>query len=165
MNRTKLVFSIFLGILCIASCEKDDICVDGDTPLLVIRFYDKDDTTLLKTVPALEVRGLNGSDTLGVIANASLDSIAIPLRVDQGGTSFIFSQNPDEEDETTLNMDNITFNYETRELFVSRACGFIVNYDSLSATAIIDDSLWIEEIRIVTPLVENASSAHVKILH
>ncbi len=164
MKHLKIALLVCLGILFFSACEKDDICIDGDTPLLVIRFYDRDDTTLVKAVPSLVVRGLDGTSELDVIANASSDSIAIPLRVDQGSTSFLLSQNPTEDD-TTLNSDTITFDYETQEIFISRACGFVVNYDSLSGTTVADDSLWIREIRIDSTFIENSNSAHVKILH
>ncbi len=163
--RIALILVLFIGILGISACEKDDICVDADTPLLVIRFYDKDDTTLVKEVPSLIVNGLIGTEAQGVISNASLDSIAIPLRIGEGSTSFTLSQNPDSDDETTLNVDTVTFDYETKELFVSRACGYIANYDALTGTLATDAAPWISEIRIVTPLIENSSSAHVKILH
>ncbi len=163
--RTALVLVLFIGILGISACEKDDICVDADTPLLVIRFYDKDDTTLVKEVPSLVVKGLDGTEEQAVISNAALDSIAIPLRIGQGSTSFTLSQNPDADDETMLNVDTVTFDYETKELFVSRACGYIANYDALTGTFAADAVPWISEIRIVTPLIENSSSAHVKILH
>ena len=39
---SKPVRFLLLLFLILLSCEKDDICVDGDTPHLIIRFYDKD---------------------------------------------------------------------------------------------------------------------------
>ena len=165
MNKFKIALIVVLGIVAFSACEKDDICVDGDTPLLVLRFYDKDDTTEVKAVSDLEVKGLNGTEALAAIPNASADSIVIPLRADTGTTSFSLSRNLTPTDENTANIDTITFNYETREIFVSRACGFIVNYDGLNGSTASDADVWIDEIRIVTPLVENSSSAHVKILH
>ena len=90
MYKQKIAFIVFLGILAFSSCEKDDICVDGNTPLLVIRFYDNADTTLVKSVPNMVVRGIIEQDSLlPIIANVSGDSIAIPLRSDAGTTRFL----------------------------------------------------------------------------
>ena len=41
-----LLLFVFIAI---SACEKDDICVDGDTPLLIIRFYDAADSATLKS--------------------------------------------------------------------------------------------------------------------
>ncbi len=149
-----------------AACEKDDICVDGDTPLLVIRFYDVADTTLLKSVSGLVVSGLaSDGSVVGVIPNAGTDSIAIPLRIGEASTSFILSRNLTPDDETTENMDTLAFDYETQEVFISRACGFVANYNNLTNTLTTDSDNWIQDITIVTPSVENSTTAHVKIFH
>lgn len=163
MNRLKIPFIILLGILSFSACEKDDICIDADTPSLVIRFYDILDTTEFKEVQNLVVRGVTSSGALdSIITNASLDSIVLPLRTDSNNTSFTISRQTDILD---INVDTLTISYDTKEIFKSRACGFIVNYDALQATVQQDDSVWIRETIITTPLIENTASAHVKILH
>ena len=48
MKKIHIGLLLLLGIIFISSCEKDDICVEGDTPLLVIEFYDAEDTSTLK---------------------------------------------------------------------------------------------------------------------
>ncbi|NNE76744.1 MAG: hypothetical protein HKN31_06685 [Pricia sp.] len=163
MHKLKVPLIILLGILSFSACEKDDICSDADTPRLILRFYDISDTTELKDVQNLVVRGLNDSGVQdSIIANAALDSIVLPLRVNSPSTSFTISRQTDILD---INIDTLTFNYEAKEIYTSRACGFIVNYDALEATVKQDDSVWIQETRIITSLVENTASAHVKILH
>lgn len=165
MKKTTVVLIFLLGIISFSSCEKDDICVDGDTPLLIVRFYDSQDITQTKEVPGLQVNGLIiGSDTLEILTNASLDSIALPLRAAETSTSFLISQTLSEDDPT--NFDVLTFSYGVNEVFVSRACGFVANYDALEGSASSEgDAPWINEIQIVTPLVENSTAAHVKIFH
>ncbi len=165
MKVIKITALILLSLLIFFSCEKDDICVDGDTPLLVIRFYDKDNPEEVKPVTTLVVRGLNGTDTLGIITNISSDSIAIPLRPNMDSTVFTLSENLTPTDESSVNVDTITFSYETQEVFVSRACGFIANYDTLLGDNTDEVDPWITDIQIINPLVENSNSAHVKILH
>jgi hypothetical protein len=163
MNRIRIIFFIVLGIISFAACEKDDICVDGDEPLLVIRFYDVTDTTELKDVTNLEVRGLISPDTLDVISNADLDSIAIPLRADASFTSFVISRQ--ESSDETENIDVLTFSHETKDVFISRACGYIANYENLSTDLTVDSDNWIESIEIVNTIIENSDTAHVKIFH
>ncbi len=163
MNKIRITFFIVLGIISFAACEKDDICVDGDEPLLVIRFYDVTDTTEFKDVTNLEVRGLISPDTLDVISNADLDSIAIPLRADASFTSFVISRQ--ESSDNTENIDVLTFNHETKDVFISRACGFIANYENLSTDLTTDSDNWIESIEIVNTTIENSDTAHVKIFH
>lgn len=160
MKKLKIPLIILLGILSFSACEKDDICIDADTPRLIIRFYDIADTTEFKDVANMVVRGLLPSGAQDTIPNTALDSIVLPLRVDVPSTSFTISRRTD-----TINIDTITFDYERREIYQSRACGYIVNYDSLRANVVQDDSVWIQETRITTPLVENTASAHVKIFH
>ena len=60
------------------ACEKDDFCTTTPvTPNLVIRFYDKDDITSVKSVSRLSVIAQSKTDSL--ISTRSLDSIVIPL--------------------------------------------------------------------------------------
>ncbi len=161
-----VVILIIIILLSVSACEKDDICVDGNTPLLVIRFYDAQDTTALKTVSSLVVRGFLPEGGLqDLIPNASLDSIALPLRVGENNTTFYIAQNLTPNDTTTINIDILTFNYLTREVFVSRACGFVANYGDLSSTLETSADNWIERVEIVDTLVANSTSAHVKVFH
>ncbi|WP_149276868.1 DUF6452 family protein [Pareuzebyella sediminis] len=162
MNKQKIVLFLMVGILAFSACEKDDICVDADTPRLVVRFYDITDTTEFKDVQNLIVRGLTTSGAQDTIINSALDSIVLPLRVNENSTSFTLSRQTSIDD---INIDTITFTYEAKEIFISRACGYIVNFDGLQTTVVQDDSVWIQETRIITPLIENTASAHVKILH
>jgi len=162
MNKLQFPLIILLGILSFSACEKDDICIDADTPQLIIRFYNITDTTEFKDVQNLVVRGLLPSGSKDTIANIALDSIVIPLRTDASSTSFALTR---QLSITDINVDTLVISYDIKEIFESRACGYIVNYDALEATVKPDDSVWIQETRITTSLIENTASAHVKILH
>ena len=68
----------------VSSCEKDDICVDGDTPLLVLGFFDVNDTTAAKAVPSIRIKSIDidsvlTNSTFGDRSN-SPDSLQVPLR-------------------------------------------------------------------------------------
>lgn len=156
----------------VSSCEKDDICVDGDTPLLVIGFFDIADTTLVKNVASIRIRNI---DIDSILTNSSFsdrsespDSLQVPLRSTATTTMYqIISESADDE-ETELetgNIDTLTISYELGEAFVSRACGFVTNYNNISVTLAEGAENWIQDIKVVQPNVENTNTIHVKIFH
>ena len=167
MNRLKIAFIIVLGIISFAACEKDDICVDGDTPLLVIRFYNATDTASTKNVTTLRVKGLGQSSNVDTFADRSTaDSLSIPLRPDSPNTTYLLIANSADEEEVEIgNTDTLTINHQTKEVFVSRACGFIANYENITPDLTTDSDNWINNIEVVSSTVENSETAHVKIFH
>ncbi|MEM9001321.1 MAG: DUF6452 family protein [Bacteroidota bacterium] len=169
MNKIIPVLFLALAICYLSSCEKDDICVDSDTPLLVIGFFDVEDTLVSKNVSLLRVRALGfdtSPDTFTDRSN-SLDSIGIPLQIDTTSTSYVFITDSEDDDEgnETGNIDTLSFDYVLQEVFVSRACGFVGNFEGLTETLQTDSDNWIQNIQIVTPNIENSGSIHVKIFH
>ena len=171
MLRTKLALLILLSCLSFSACEKDDICVDGDTPLLVVRFYDFENQTEFKAVPALRVVGVGSSFTVDTFTDrTSLDSIGLPLKVDDTATVFDLILNSADDDDDfvappTSEDAALTFTYTTQEEFKSRACGFVMNFENLAQTLATDTDNWIKQIEIDTSVVANSASAHVKIFH
>ncbi|WP_405416043.1 DUF6452 family protein [Maribacter sp. Asnod1-A12] len=168
MKNFQIGLLLFLAIISISSCEKDDICVEGDTPLLLIEFYDIEDTTTLKEVRTLRVVGVGQTETVSTFTDRStVSSISIPLKTDDTSASFIFiSESTDSDDGLeTGNLDTINFSYSRIENFLSRGCGFVVNYDELAANTITDADNWIQDIEITQSLVTNSDSTHVKIFH
>ncbi len=167
MNKLKIAFIICLGIIFFSACEKDDICVDGSTPLLVVRFYDEADTANTKSVTTLRVVGLGQTSTVNTYADRSTaDSLAIPLNPSSPSTTYLLIANSADEDEVEIgNTDTLTIIHETKEVFISRACGFVANYDNLETNLTADGDIWIKDIEIISATVQNSESAHVKIFH
>ncbi len=168
MRSFRIGILLFLSIIVVASCEKDDICVEGDTPLLVIEFYNINDTSALKTVPTIRVVGVGQNVTVNTVADrTALNTISIPLKTDVDVTSFIIiSASASAEDGSeTGNIDTVNFSYKRLEDFLSRGCGFVVNYDSLQANLSADTNNWIKDIEIIRAQVINSDSTHVKIFH
>ena len=166
---TILVFCS-LALLCAfitVSCEKDDICVDGDTPLLIIRFYDQADPESTKSVNGIRVIGVgNGSPVNTFSDRSTLDSIGLPLRLDMGATDFVLIRDSEDDNGMEIgNTDTLQFTYTPGRSFVSRACGFIGQYEELSSQLTADTDNWIQSIEITSPLVQSIDSAHVKIFH
>lgn len=170
MNKLKSVLISLLGIITFWACEKDDICIEGDTPQLVIRFYDIENPTEFKEVPGLRVVGAGKGITVNTFSDRSnLDSIAIPLNPGENISEFLFIMDSadDEDGFEAGNIDGLNFSYEIQEEFLGRACGFIANYDNLGSTTSPDSENWIQNIEIAKALVkkEDTLSAHVKIFH
>jgi hypothetical protein len=167
LKKLSLIWLIFLGSLFYFACEKDDICADGDTPLLIIRFYDAENVTEFKTVPNLRVVGIGqGNPVTTFNDRTTIDSIGIPLRINEPDTGFMLILNSAGEDGAeTGNIDTLSFSYDTREVYISRACGFVANYDALTDDLTSGSDNWIQNIEIVSSLVQKQDSAHVKIFH
>jgi len=172
MKKIIPILLIAATLYFVSSCEKDDICVEGDTPLMVIGFFNIDDTTAAKRVPSIRIRSI---DIDSVLSNASFsdrsnspDSLQVPLRSNATTTMYQIISNSADDDETdqeTGNIDTLTISYELGEAFISRACGFVVNYNNITVTVPESAENWIQDIKVVQPNVENTNNIHVKIFH
>jgi hypothetical protein len=151
----------------LGGCEKDDICVDGDTPLLIIKFLDDENPEDSKNVNQLRVLGLGQDDVVDTFADrTTLDSIAIPLRPGETQTTFIFILDSADEEELEIgNRDTIRFDYNTREVFISRACGFVAQYEDLESELQEGSENWIRNIEVENAFVQNPDTTHVSIFH
>ena len=173
MTRTpcKKLASYFLAFALVflfgTACEKDDICVDGDTPLLLIVFRDTADSALSKTVNFLRVMAVGQENPVSTIADRSaLDSIAIPLNLEAGFTEYIFiADSADENEMETGNKDTVRFTYTVSPDFVSRACGFVGRFEGLTIDVTPDTLNWIQEAEVRIPDIIKQDSAHVTIFH
>ena len=175
MRRIPIILVILVLIINFSSCERDDICIDGDTPLLIVGFFDIDDTTEFKPVNSLRIISLNNntifSSSTFTDQSTVSDSIFIPLQIDASSTeyTFIIDSDGDEtasEESETGNMDDLLFSYIVGEQFVSRACGFVANYNDLSIAPTFDDDNFIQRVTIVdTNITNNPTTINVKIFH
>lgn len=172
MKKILPILLIACFLIYFSSCEKDDICVEGDTPLLVIGFFDIADTATAKEVPSLRITAIDNNTVLDNDSfndrAASPDSLSVPLRIDATNTSYAFIMDSADDAETELetgNSDTLIISYTNREAFVSRACGFVMNYDGVSIALPESANNWIQDIRIVQSTVENSNNIHVKIFH
>ena len=160
----KKILLLFLGLLLLNGCERDDICIDDITPRLVIRLYNAEDITSFKPVTDIEVQ-LIGIDTIytGETITTSTDSIAIPLRVDQNFTQFFLTKNKNSD--TDKNTDTLTITYTLNPVFVGRSCGYKDIFSAVTYKTESDDNSWIKNIESVSSTIENEDQAHVKIYH
>lgn len=150
----KNIVFILVVLSCIA-CEPDDICIEETpgTPQLILRFYDAQNPTVRKPVNSLEIQGI-GSD---IVQNLSdIDSVAIPLKIVENQTEFIFKNN-----EQT---DIIRFSYTSNNVYISRSCGYQSVFN-LASASIDQPQSWIQELVINTSEIINENQAHVTLLY
>ncbi len=156
-----------------SSCEKDDIC-DANTPTtprLVIGFYDFLNPSVLKNVSNLKVVG--EGMTNGILFNGNQttngNTISIPLKTVGTTTTYSFTLNSGNTNPALVDEDIIKFDYTTRELFVSRACGYKTIF-TLNPTnpythtdPMAPNQKWMKFISVEKSNIENENETHIKI--
>ncbi len=156
--------SIFLTILIfLFACEPDDICLSeiDDTPKLLIGFYDKNSGNL-KEVENLKIQGLDNDQ---IYVFETIDSIGIPLINNKNLTTFNLTKNFEEDDVDSGNNDKMFVNYNPNWIYISRACGYITNYDIDNLIIENDIENWIIDSEIITYSIKDEENIHVKIYH
>ena len=162
----KKLLSIVVLCLFLYGCEKDDICTPETptTPRLIIEFYSIVNTSVLKEVANLEVKGEGASS---VINFNLVSKIELPLKTNEDVTNYNFTINSTSE-APVFNVDKIKINYTRKDIYISRACGFKTYFSLNLLNPIIqtnpaDDSvLWIKNIEIIKNNIENEEDVHVK---
>ncbi|XLS30386.1 DUF6452 family protein [Flavobacteriaceae bacterium M23B6Z8] len=169
-NRILSISTILLLLfLSLFGCQRDDLCAETDptTPQLIIKFQDVANPEENKEVPNLRVLAEGIETPLPGLSATSTDSITIPLRSFSPETVFILISDYaiDSEGIETGNRDTLRFTYTTDEVFISRACGFVANYEALSDALTNDEDNWIQSVLINTNSITNQTETHVTILH
>ena len=156
----QLYSRVILILFFFISCEPDDICLESneDTPNLILKFVDSFSGEN-KSVSNLRIKGINNIEDFFV---GTVDSISIPLNNYENTSSFSFTK---EFESNQSNEDLIYFNYIRNNVYISRSCGYKMEYDIENIIIENDNSNWIEDAIIETQTVNNEISHHVKIYH
>ena len=161
----KQLFLLLLLSVFFSSCEKDDICDTNTptTPKIVIEFYDVANPTTLKNVTNLGVIAPGFTSGFGFTA---ISKIKVPLKTFEDSSVLYFIQNGSIDPTTDDNLDEITFNYNRKTVFVSRACGYKTLFTLNSTNPITvtpDSNNWIQSVVVIQPNIENENETHIKI--
>ena len=160
----KIILIVLISFF-FSSCEKDDIC-DANTPTtpkVVIEFYDVANPTTLKNVTNLGVIAPGFTNGFGFNA---VSKIKVPLKTFQDTSILHFIQNGSIDPTTDDNLDEITFNYTRKTVFVSRACGYKTLFTLNTTNPITvtpDSNNWIQNVIVSQPNIENEDETHIKI--
>ncbi|MCA0131671.1 DUF6452 family protein [Winogradskyella alexanderae] len=180
MKRLQLLILSVTTVL--FSCERDDICAatTSTTPRLIVEFYDIINTEELKSVTRLTVYGEDllleppTSETVETLVfNSNVNRIELPLLIGEENVStttrYIFEKDTnrrlDENNPQNSNVDILEIRYTPEFIYVSRACGYKSQFIGLSSIVESDDEVWINNIEIVEPTVNNENTVHVRLFH
>lgn len=142
---------LFILIVALTNCEKDDICIEATTPNLIIKFYDTNNPETSKAVSSLTVTANEKED---IYTSVSLDSIVIPLNLSENSTTYKF--------QSGTKTDTIIFNYDRKDVFVSRSCGYKTVFENFTMQT---SNNWIKSYVINNSTIENETNAHINIYH
>ncbi|WP_397446595.1 DUF6452 family protein [Polaribacter sp. R77954] len=148
----KTIGFLFLCIITITACEKDDFCTQNPvTPKLILRFYDATSRTTTKEAETLYV-WVENKDSLFV--DIATDSLVIPLNSNTNQTTYNLSKDGV--------IEQLTINYVTENEYVSRSCGFKINFSDVSLSS---SNNWIIDFTTIATTLENQDAAHVQVFH
>lgn len=134
MKGSVNLWSLGLLSLMFVSCSSDDdICDSGEgTPQLKVRFRTQA-TGKLKTLDSLYLNVNYGNGPVEIIKKANVDSVLVPLRVDDAPfTEFYVKLNKNGDSSV------VRVNYTTKSIYVSPACGVKKNYENVTSTLVKD---------------------------
>lgn len=151
MNR---LVGFLLILFFFTSCTSDDdICVSGEaTPRMKVNFRDFEGNRELQ-VDTLFVAVDYGEGKKDIIAQAKVDSIFIPLRVDNANATDVYVKTRTEGEES-----HIKISYQTDQSYVSPACGFKKLYKEVSLE--IDNIGPVRRVDQLQPEIINEDNAH-----
>ena len=155
---------LFLAAIIYAGCTADDICSEETqtTPKMVISFADHKISGIAKPLNHIKITNIE-YDT--IVWDAPAESISIPLSTEMDRSTYSFTI----VKEGVSYTNTYQFDYNRKEVYVSRACGYKMHYTDLKAKDISNtDSTtptWAQFITILNPIVEDEKSAHITILH
>ena len=118
-------------MLFLSSCQgDDDVCVSGEaTPRMKVKFKSADGR--VATLDSLYVDINYGSGLVNVIKAKSIDSVTIPLRVDNNPFTEISLRTTNKG-----NFSKIKITYSLKSEYVSPACGFKRLYENVGGTLV-----------------------------
>ncbi|GJH39469.1 hypothetical protein RCZ04_00190 [Capnocytophaga sp. HP1101] len=151
---------LLITLLGAVGCESDDLCDHSvNTPRLVVRFYNQNNTRTPFSVANLTVYG--EGNTTPLVSNSTLDSLALPLKL-ESPTTYLFQT---VVSGTTTSTATLTLTYNSEQSFVSKACGIKITYNTLSATIQDANTSWLKGLNLKNTTVDNEKRAHIHLYH
>lgn len=129
-------FIIFiLALSSVLSCGgDDDICESGEgTPRMKIALK-KDNK--ISTLDSIKIYADLGTSVIDLGWKLKVDSVFVPLRVDDSPFTDIYVQTTTQEDST-----RVRINYTTKSIYVSPGCGVKRNYENVNSVLSAPNSL------------------------
>jgi len=144
---------LFLLVIILIGCEKDDICIEGseNTSRITLGFIDYKSKGP-KDISLESIRGI-GIDSIieGIVGNY----LKFPLMVNSNKTKYVFEYNQ--------TLDTLTIHHRTIHKYLNRSCGYISNFIVKSDTEISKNHGWIREVSILNDSIFNEEKTNILI--
>lgn len=134
MKYFKFILFI-LALSSVISCGgDDDICESGEgTPRMKISFRKGNQISVLDSI---KIYADLGTGIIDLGWKLKVDSVFVPLRVDDSPFTDIYVRTTTQEDST-----RVRINYTTKSIYVSPGCGVKRNYENVNSVLSTPNSL------------------------
>lgn len=163
----KKVWLLVISCLGLISCEKDDICVGGEsiTPNVVIELYDKLESEVPKRAVKIAAIANGFNDTLFFTNSIKIE---LPLQINTNETGWklrLYELTP--TNDTIHKADELQFNYTPEALYVSKACGYKTIFHDFTTIRIPNTTgnSWIQSIYRATNELTTNEHAHIHLYY
>lgn len=150
-----------LAIFLMASCSGTE-CYENHSALPLANFFSSQ-TRQKISIQRLEIYGIGAPGDSVLYTPATLSDAYLPFRLWEDTTSYVFAYHSlsdgQDEDNSAVPSDTITFCYTPKEWFVSPACGAMYFYEmkEVRHTNLLIDSV------SFNPLITNENIANIQI--
>jgi len=159
MKKLLISLSLLIIGMCFYSCE-EDFCSEDTTPNIIIDFYDNTDSTTVKEIELIISESISKDTIFNDTFSASGD---LQLPLDTQGTTVVYHLSKQDDLSDIGSVEDLTINYTTEDVFVSRECGFKSIFNNLNITTTSND--WLLGSETTTNSITNETEVHVKIYH
>ena len=144
---------LFLLVIILIGCEKDDICIEGseNTSRITLGFVDYKSKGP-KDISLESIRGI-GIDS--IIEGINGNYLKFPLMVNSNITKYVFEYNQ--------TLDTLTIHHRTIHKYLNRSCGYVSNFIVKSDTEISKNHGWIREVSILNDSIFNEEKTNILI--
>tara|TARA_B100000214_G_scaffold145600_1_gene104109 strand:- start:166 stop:630 length:465 start_codon:yes stop_codon:yes gene_type:complete len=144
---------LFLLVIIILGCEKDDICIEGseNTSRITIGFIDYEN----KGDKEINLNSIRGIGLDSIIEGFNGNNLKLPLMSNTNKTKYVFEYN-----ET---LDTLIIQHQTIHKYLNRSCGYISNFILKSDTEISKNHGWIREVSIKNDSIFNELQTNILI--
>lgn len=134
MKYFKFIILFFIFSSVISCGGDDDICESGEgTPRMKIMFKTGGKITVLDSI---KIFADLGTSVVDFGWNRNVDSVFVPLRVDDSPFTDIYIKTSAKEDSS-----KVRINYTTKSIYVSPGCGVKRNYENLNSVLLLPNSV------------------------
>lgn len=159
----------FIAITSLVACEKDDICEgEAATPNMRIEFYDKANSTVLKSFFKVRCFAVpeTPSDSIKYIEYMNRSEIQLPLNITSNQTVWNITLFQIVNNDTIQKTDQITFTYNPKIEYVSKACGYKTIFENVTANLNENNpGNWITNFTLLTNNIINQETPDAKIYY